>query len=137
MTDQKKDSGSSLTRALGILALFSATTPLLSAEDIAARLGYTRSTAYRYMKDLAEAGLIAPASGGSYSLGPRIVELERMLALTDPLYRSGVSVLPRHQHENSTLLLHSLYQDKVLCIYQVGPDVLEHNGQRITIRRAR
>lgn len=137
MTDLQKNSGSSLTRALGILALFSATTPLLTAEDIAARLGYTRSTAYRYMKDLADAGLIAPASGGSYSLGPRIVELERMLALTDPLYRSGALVLPSHRREDSALLLHSLYQDKVLCIYKVGPDILEHNGQRLTIRRAR
>lgn len=137
MTEYSKNSGSTFTRGLGILALFSTTTPLLSAEDIAVRLGYTRSTAYRYLKDLADAGLISPASGGSYSLGPRIIELERMLALTDPLYLAGASVLPAHRREDSVLLLHSLYQDKVLCIYKIGPDVLQHNGQRITIRRAR
>jgi len=137
MKDFQNNSGSTLTRALGVLALFSTMKPLLSAEDIAAHLGYTRSTAYRYLKDLAEAGLIAPASGGNYSLGPRIVELERMLALTDPLYLAGASVLPAHRREDSVLLLHSLYQEKVLCIYKVGPDVLQHKGERITIRRAR
>ncbi|NYT39052.1 HTH domain-containing protein [Allopusillimonas soli] len=133
----KTSSPSSLGRALDILSLFSVASPLLTAEEIAAVLGYTRSTAYRYLKELCDAGLIANAPESAYTLGPRIVELERMLALTDPLYRAGQQVLASEHCDNHALLLHSLYQDKVLCIYKVGPDVLRHNGQQITIRRAR
>ncbi|MEB2401214.1 MAG: helix-turn-helix domain-containing protein [Alcaligenaceae bacterium] len=137
MTNKAKEAASSLARALDILALFTMDTPLLTAEDIASRLGYTRSTAYRYIKELSGAGLIAAATGAAYSLGPRIVELERMLALTDPLYRAGAAVLAGQECENHALLLHNLYQDKVLCIYKVGPDVLQHGDQQVVILRAR
>src|SRR5207248_431244 len=94
-------------------------------------------TAYRYLRELANAGLITQAATGVYSLGPRIIELERLLALTDPLYRAGQEVLQDEHCENSALLLHNLYEDKVLCICKAGPDVLEWGGRRITIRRAR
>ena len=137
VTLNPKDTSSSLTRALDILGMFSVATPLVAVEDITAALGYTRSTAYRYIKELSDAGLVTPASAGAYSLGPRIIELERLAALTDPLYRAGRTVLSEQHCDNSALLLHSLYNDKVLCIYKVGPDMLEHNGQRLTMRRAR
>lgn len=137
MTPTPKDSSSTLSRALDILGMFSTSTPLVAVEDIMARMGYTRSTAYRYIKELCDAGLVAPASAGAYSLGPRIVELERLAALTDPLYCAGRQVLAPQQCENNALLLHNLYDDKVLCIYKVGPDVLEYGGQRMTMRRAR
>lgn len=117
--------------------MFSLATPLVAVEDITLRLGYTRSTAYRYLKELCDAGLLTPASAGAYSLGPRIVELERMLALTDPLYLAGEAVLREQRCDNSVLLLHNLYADKVLCIYKQGPDEFEYGGQRITILRAR
>ena len=132
-----KPTSSSLTRAFDVLGMFSLTSPLIAVEDITVRLGYTRSTAYRYLKELCDAGLVAPVSSGNYSLGPRIVELERLVALTDPLYRAGQMVLPRHRRDSSALLLNALYGDRVLCTYKEGPDVLEHAGQRITIRRAR
>ncbi|WP_442592956.1 IclR family transcriptional regulator [Parapusillimonas sp. JC17] len=137
MMNKEKEAGSSLSRALEILALFTIDTPVLTAEDIASRLGYTRSTAYRYIKELSAAGLIAATTGAAYSLGPRIVELERMLALTDPLYRAGAAVLDGQECDNNALLLHNLYQDKVLCIYKVGPDVLQHGNQHVVILRAR
>jgi len=130
-------SASSLARAFDVLGLFSLATPALSAEEMAARLGYTRSTAYRYLKELSEAGLLAPGSDGRYSLGPRIVELERLLVMTDPLFLAGQEVLPGVDVPNTALLLHALYADKVLCVYKHGPDVIEHEGTRITLRRAR
>ncbi|QHI98347.1 helix-turn-helix domain-containing protein [Xylophilus rhododendri] len=128
---------STVVRAFAVLDLFSLATPVVGVDDVVARLGYTRSTAYRYMRELVEAGLVTPWAGGSYSLGARIIELERLTALTDPLYRAGREVMDAQPHGNSALLLHKLYSDKVLCIYKAGPDVLEHAGSRITIRRAR
>lgn len=128
---------SSLTRALDVLGLFSLESPWVSQEEICSRLGYSRSMAYRYLKELCDSGLLASASGGNYRLGPRIIELERLVALTDPLYRAGQAVLPGHRRDNSVLLLHALYSDRVLCIYKEGPDEVEHAGQRMTIRRGR
>ncbi len=130
-------STSSLGRAMEVLDLLSVTRPLLRIEDVTARLGYTRSTAYRYVKELCDAGLLAPSSGGMYALGPRVIELERLLVLTDPLYLAGCKVLPDLQVQDSVLLLHNLYRDKVLCIYKEGPDAFEYEGRRIVVRRAR
>ncbi|WP_158215229.1 IclR family transcriptional regulator [Candidimonas nitroreducens] len=137
MTPAPRESSSTLSRALDILGMFSTAVPLVAVEDIMAHMGYTRSTAYRYIKELSDAGLVAPASAGSYSLGPRIVELERLMELTDPLYRAGRKVLEGQHCENNALLLHNVYDDKVLCIYKVGPDVLQQGNQHMTIRRAR
>lgn len=128
---------STLARAFEVLELLAVEHPLLRVEDVMSRLGYTRSTAYRYVKELCDAGLLAPSSGGMYALGPRIVELERMLVLTDPLYLAGSQVLPAVREAGSVLLLHNLYRDKVLCIYKEGPDALEYNGAAIAVRRAR
>ncbi len=128
---------SSLGRALSVLDMFSLATPLVAVEEIIAQLGCSRSTAYRYLKELSDVGLLSPASNGSYGLGARIIELERLVALTDPLYRAGQEVLHGQPCDNSALLLHSLYGDKVLCIFKEGPDALEHDGKRVIIRRAR
>lgn len=130
-------SGTTLSRALGVLDMISSQTPLVSVSDITSQLGYTQSTAYRYLKELCDAGLMAPVAGGSYSLGPRIIELERLAALTDPLYRAGRMVLQKQDSERAPLLLQSLYGQKVLCIYMAGPESVEHLGERITIQRAR
>ncbi|GAA4328405.1 IclR family transcriptional regulator [Pigmentiphaga soli] len=128
----------SLGRAFDILGLFSLASPLVRVEDVIARLGYTRSTAYRYVRELCDAGLLTQRSGGSYSLGPRVVELERLLELTDPLYRAARAVLPSVRRDDRQLLVQELYRDdQVMCIYKEGPDELEHAGQRLTIKRAR
>jgi DNA-binding IclR family transcriptional regulator len=133
----KATAGTSLGKAFGILDRFSLSTPLVRIEDIAGELGYTRSTAYRYLKALCDAGLLVPFSNGVYALGPRIMELERLLELTDPLYTAGRAVLGAFDPSDEVFLLHSLYRDKVLCIYKQGPDALVHQGRRIVVRRAR
>lgn len=124
---------SSLARAFDVLDLFTLETPRLTSEEVSARLGYSRSMAYRYLKELCDAGLLVPQSGGQYGLGPRIIELERLVALTDPLYLAGRAVLKGRSREDSAYLLQNLYEDKVLCIYKEGPDVLEHAGRRTVI----
>jgi DNA-binding IclR family transcriptional regulator len=111
--------------------------PLVRMEEIERQLGYTRSTAYRYVKELCDVGLLAPLSGGVYSLGPRIMELERLLELTDPLYTAGRTVLSARRSGRNVYLLHSLYRDKVLCIYKEGPDALVYRGRKVVVRRAR
>lgn len=131
-------SDSSLRRALDIVGLISIETPLIRVDDVTERLGYSRSTAYRYVRELCDAGLLVQRFGGQYSLGPRILEFERLLELTDPLYRAGRVVMPAMRRDDSVLLLQEISgEEQVTCLYKVGPDELEYLGQRLALRRAR
>lgn len=129
----------SLVRMLEVLDQFTPDQPVIRVDDLQARLGYTKSTAYRYVKALCDAGLLAQAAQGRYSLGPRIVELDRLMRIADPLLQAGEAVLPVLAAEmpNSMVLLCSLYRDKVLCVHREGPEAIEAGGRRIGILRAR
>ncbi len=84
---------SSLERMLNVLDAFSEAEPVWTVDALGESLGLTRSTAYRYVKELCEAGLLAPVGGGGYSLGPRIIELDRQIRHSDPLLTVGTRVL--------------------------------------------
>jgi len=129
----------SIGRIFDILDLFSVDLPVLRVEDVLDRLGYTKSTAYRYLRTLCDVGLLAQAGDGFYSLGPRVIELDRMLHLTDPLLQAGQRIMPRLSGAmpNSIVLLSSLYRDRVLCVHKEGPERILAGGQSIQILRAR
>lgn len=74
---------SSLTRMLAVFDVFTPEEPSLTADEIIVRLGYSRGTAYRYIRELASAGFLTRVAG-SYSLGPRIVELDFFIRQNDP-----------------------------------------------------
>ncbi len=84
---------SSLERMLNVLDVFSEAEPVWTVDALGEALGLSRSTAYRYIKELCEAGLLAPVGGGGYSLGPRIIELDRQIRHSDPLLTAGAEVL--------------------------------------------
>ncbi len=130
---------SSVERVFDVLDLFSEQRPLLRSEDVCELLGYTRSTSYRYIKALADAGLIAAVGGGSYSLGPRAIELERLLHITDPLLHAGQTAMPAllKNSPDSAFLLCTLYGEKVLCIHHEGPSTLMYRDRKVTISRPR
>ena len=83
---------SSLSRMLAILDLFGETAPALSAEDIVARLGYSRPTGYRYVRELVSAGLLVRSAGG-YALGPRIIELDWHIRQSDPVLAASRGIV--------------------------------------------
>ncbi len=60
--------GSSLGRMLSVLDAFSEDAPIWTVGNIAAALGYTRATAYRYVGELLDAGLLTRVGGGAYAL---------------------------------------------------------------------
>jgi DNA-binding IclR family transcriptional regulator len=63
-------------RAIDVLLLFDPATPVLSAGEIASRLGMSRSTTYRYLQSLRSSDLLEEdAARGGFRLGPRIFEL--------------------------------------------------------------
>jgi len=74
---------SSLKRMLAVFDVFTPDEPSLTADEIMARLKYSRGTAYRYIRELATVGLLA-RTGNRYSLGPRIIELDYFIRQNDP-----------------------------------------------------
>ena len=111
---------SSLERLQTILDLYSEAEPIWTLEQITNQTGYARSTAYRYVRELCDAGLLISIGKGAHVLGPRIIEFDRLIRNTDPLLIAAQKVIPQLYQEfgGGLLLLSSLYGDKVLCIYQ-------------------
>lgn len=114
----------SLEKMLGILDLFDDERVGFQLDDAVAATGASRATAYRYLQALSAAGLIAPATGGTYVLGSRVIELDRLVRRTDPL---STGALPIMQEASARLglnmLLCSYYGDKVMCAEVVWPDL--------------
>jgi len=116
--------GSSLGRMLKVIDLLSEEAPVWTVDDIAAALGYTRATAYRYVGELCEAGLLTRVAQGAYALGPRIIELDRQIRRCDPLLTVSEPVMQGLLRPNrgQVVLLCSLFRETVLCIQRESHD---------------
>src|SRR5580692_5344276 len=109
-------------RLLAVLALFTAEETRWSVEAAAERLGVSTTTTYRYFKKLTKAGLISPVSGAGYTLGPAIIQMDRLIQSGDPMLKGarGVMIeLTRSAAEGSTVLLCRLFHDRVMCVHQI------------------
>jgi len=130
-------SETTISRAFQILELLEEDRSMITADQAAAELGTTRSTTYRYLKTLCDLGFLAQLNRGGFALGPRIVELERRIQLSDPLLNSARPVMQEHAEDlpGSALLLCSLWGERVLCIHtEVSP---APDGRTIALQRAR
>lgn len=102
---------------LAILDLFGEGTSALSAEDIVARLGYSRPTGYRYVRELVSAGLLVRASG-VYSLGPRIIELDWHIRQSDPvLAASRDAVRDLAGRSGCSVTQMGMYGDRIVTVH--------------------
>lgn len=112
---------SSLTRMLSVLDLFSRQHTTMTAEQIAEALDLTRTTCYRYTRELGHAGLLV-SDGGRFMLGPRIIELDHRIIESDPLLNAGRPVVSSLASSlGATGLLSTSYDDKII-------NVFEHQG---------
>ena len=111
---------SSLVRLLSIFDLYSEAEPIWTLEEIITETGFSRSTAYRYVKELCDSGLLLAIGNGAHVLGPRVIEFDRQIRNCDPLLMAAQKVLPTMEtvFGDHVLLLCSLYGDKVLSIDQ-------------------
>jgi DNA-binding IclR family transcriptional regulator len=136
---QEPTTTSALTRLLQILDLFTLERTTIRMEEVVQSFNIVQSTAYRYLKELCDAGLLAQQGKGVYSLGRRIVELERLLQLSDPLLLAGRQVMDSLENfaENRAFLLCAYYKDAALCVYKVGPDDIGYLGTQMKILRGR
>ncbi|MEU6379415.1 IclR family transcriptional regulator [Streptomyces sp. NPDC046909] len=111
------DSAGSLAKMLHILQLFSEAEPVWSTANIIEALETSRSTGYRYIKTLHEAGLLTVVRNGHYALGPRIIEMDLQIRLTDPLLLASHGVLEELVDKiGHSALLCTAFRDSVLCV---------------------
>jgi len=107
---------------LSVLDMFESGRPVWSAEELAEALDFTRSATYRYLRELAASGLVAPVATGRYSLGPRIIQLNRQLAESDPMLVAMQTLearLPEFASEQKWHLCR-LFRDRVIAMGEYG-----------------
>ncbi len=120
---------------LGILDLFTSSSPIWSTNDLIHKLKTSRSTAYRYIKALNTSGLISAVGNGFYVLGPRVVELDLQIRNCDPLHLAGRGILEQLVEATGLSALQCmLFRNSVLCIREhrapLSPENLFSRGQR-------
>jgi DNA-binding IclR family transcriptional regulator len=125
----------SLVRLLGLLDLFTPGAPAWPIDALIRSHGMSRSTGYRYVKALNDAGLLAAVSNGYYILGPRVIELDRQIRQCDPLYIAGGPVMKQlSAATGQSVLLCALFSGSVLCVREeltpASPPNLFTRGQR-------
>jgi DNA-binding IclR family transcriptional regulator len=125
----------SLEKMLSLLDVFTQAAPVWSTDDLIRYSGSSRSTCYRYLKVLQDSGLITPVAGGAYILGPRIIELDRNVRLSDPVYTGGgpsMAKLVNKTRLNAVLCI--LFSDTVMCVrdfrHPDAPESMFSRGQR-------
>jgi DNA-binding IclR family transcriptional regulator len=85
-------------------------------------LGVSTSSAYRYFAVLSRAGLLTPAPGSRYTLGPAIIQLDRQIQRTDPLLHVADPVMQDLAHfapDGTVVVLCRVFSDTVLCVHHV------------------
>ncbi len=113
----------SLDKMLKILDLFTDDHAGVELDEVVSAIGASRATGYRYLKALSDAGLLAPATGGTFVLGSRIIGLDRLMRRTDPLVTAARPIMDAVSSRLSlNMMLCSYYGDNVMCAEIVWPD---------------
>ncbi|MBV1868480.1 MAG: helix-turn-helix domain-containing protein [Marinosulfonomonas sp.] len=117
---------SSLAKMLSVFDAFTPQTPALSAEEIMAKLGYSRGTAYRYIRELHTAGFLSRVAG-QYTLGPRIIELDYHIREADPNLRMIQTVMQTLRDKTECdVLLTSFFENRVVVsLHERGTSALK------------
>jgi len=110
---------STLSSTLAVLSLFSADEPVWTAERMIDRLGYTRPTVYRYVRELVNEGFLVRVAAGCYALGPRIIALDYQIRQSDPLLKAGLPVIHGLVASSGCEInLIGLYGDEIVTTHQ-------------------
>jgi DNA-binding IclR family transcriptional regulator len=117
MDSTEPASESSLSRMLGVLALFSTSSPSLTVDQIAQRLKVPKSTGYRYIQELSKVGLLVRLDK-SITLGPRIIELDRCIRESDPVIRAAAPPMRALAEQTGLdVFLSKLYGHSIITVH--------------------
>jgi len=114
---------SATDRVLGLLDLFTEQQPVWTAEVLIERQQVARATMYRYLRALTETGFLSPLGGGAYALGPRVIQMDRLIRMIDPLLQHGPPVMEAIRDEVAgAQLLCRYYGLSVVSVHQDKTD---------------
>ncbi|MDB5761030.1 MAG: HTH-type transcriptional regulator KipR [Herminiimonas sp.] len=126
---ENSDSQSSLAKMISVLDLIESSSDGLTLEEMLEAMKLSRSTLYRYIKVLSDAGLIALLPNFGYTLGPRVAELDLKMRTQDPLIVASMPVMTELARTvPGVVLLCRKYRDKVLCVHQEGSSAVFRSG---------
>jgi len=113
--------------AISLLNAFSASEPRLTLTQLAARTGFSKSTAYRMTGSLIHFGLLVRGEDGVYRLGPALLRLGRIYELSFNLAEIIRPVLARLVAETRhTAVFYIRENDKRVCLYR-------HNAPQVFV----
>lgn len=108
----------SLRRMLNVLDLFKPEQPVIDVEIICTQLDYTPASAYRYVRELLDVGLLVRLPRG-YALGPRVIELDRHMTDYDPLLTASRGLVDELAGQTGLeVLVSELYGATVINVLQ-------------------
>ncbi|QQX89545.1 IclR family transcriptional regulator (plasmid) [Cupriavidus necator] len=114
------ESSTSLAKMLAILELFTVDHYAWTVEEIAQELGYTPSSAYRYVRELLRSGLLGRIPGAAYVVGAKVIELEALIDQADPVTMAARPVLRELAAETGcACLLSNVYGDRLINVLHV------------------
>lgn len=121
----------SLRRMLDVLDLFRPDQPVIDVEIICRELGYTPASAYRYLRELGDFGLLVRLPRG-YALGPKVIALDRQMSDHDPLLVRGRDLVERLVAETGLdALISELHGHSVVnVLLERGSDAAPLGGGR-------
>ena len=139
-TFRKTDSMNSLRRMLDVLSLFKPEQAVIDVETICTQLGYAPASAYRYVRELSDVGLLVRLPRG-YALGPRVIELDRLMTEYHPLLSSGRTLADEIVRQTGlSVLISELYGSTVISIFQKSGEAFDHlnfgRGQPMALFRS-
>jgi DNA-binding IclR family transcriptional regulator len=122
---------SSLQRMLKVLDAFTPEEPLLTTEQLMAKFGYSRPTAYRYVREMCAAGLLTRISS-QYTLGPRVIELDYCIRQSDPILLASKATMETLRDKlQCDVLLTRFYENHVVVTHH------ERGSDRMTVSYGR
>ena len=116
---------SSLNKMLNVLNIFGPESLVINVDDIAKKLSLSRATAYRYVKELCDAGLLTRIDT-SYTLGPRIIELDWMMRQHDPLISHGREVMADLSKSTGLTVYMSVFYDGHIINTHIESDIKKY-----------
>ena len=105
-----------LGRFSEIIGMFSETRPRVSLDDVQRQLGISGATAYRYLSALTEMGMLSRFAG-SYSIGPKVIELEHLLRNYDPVLAVAAPAIKQLSHQTKCdVLLCRIFGNSIINV---------------------
>lgn len=123
----------SLRRMLDVLDLFRPDQPLIDVDTICRELDYTPASAYRYLRELGDFGLLVRLPRG-YALGPKVIALDRQMSDHNPVLVHSRDLVDKLVAETGLdALISELYGQTVINVHlKRGSD-----GEPVGIGRGR